>query len=111
MADVTYECVGLQPTLDDALKTLAPRATLMVMGVFEKPPVFDMNTLQECERIIRTSQAHTDEITSALGFIANNAVVADEHISSEIILDDIVKNGFEELLRNPAKHIKVVIKI
>jgi len=70
-----------------------------------------MNTLQECERIIRTSQAHTDEIALALTFIANNEPVIDELISAEITLDDIVENGFEELLRNPAKHIKIVIKI
>jgi (R,R)-butanediol dehydrogenase/meso-butanediol dehydrogenase/diacetyl reductase len=83
----------------------------MVMGVFEKPPVFDMNTLQECERIIRTSQAHTNEIASALSRMANGEIIAEELISSEITLDGLVKDGFEELLCNPAKHIKIVIKI
>ena len=111
MADAAYECVGIQPALDDALKVLAPRATLMVMGVFEKPPVFDMNTLQECERIIRTSQAHTNEIASALSRMANGEIIAEELISSEITLDGLVKDGFEELLCNPVKHIKIVIKI
>jgi (R,R)-butanediol dehydrogenase/meso-butanediol dehydrogenase/diacetyl reductase len=111
LADVVYECAGTQATLDAALGVLAPCATLMVMGVFEKPPELNMNVLQECERIIRTSQAHTDEMAAALVCIANGEIVAEELITREIALDDIVKDGFEELLHNSSKHIKIVIKI
>jgi (R,R)-butanediol dehydrogenase/meso-butanediol dehydrogenase/diacetyl reductase len=111
MADAAYECAGTQATLDAAMEVLSPRATLMVMGVFEKPPVLDMNVLQECERSVRTSQAHTDEIAVALDRIARGEIDAEELVTREITLDDIVKDGFEELLRNSSKHIKIVIKI
>ena len=111
MADVAYECVGLQSTLDAALEVLAPCATLMVMGVFEKLPTLNMNVLQECERIIRTSQAHTDEIAVALTHIAQGEIDAEELITREVTLDSLVDDGFEELLRNPTKHIKIAIKI
>lgn len=110
MAQVVYECVGFQATLDDALSILSPAGTLMVMGVFEKKPVLDMNTLQECERVIKTSQAHVDEIGLALEYLAQGKIKADELVTHEVTLDTLVEDGFEELLRHPSKHIKVAIK-
>jgi (R,R)-butanediol dehydrogenase/meso-butanediol dehydrogenase/diacetyl reductase len=111
MADIVYECVGAQATLDGALSILAPCGTLMVMGVFEKPPVINMNILQEGERALLTSQAHTTEIGDALRLIAENKIPAEELITKEIRLEDIVEEGFEELLRHPAKHIKIAVNI
>jgi (R,R)-butanediol dehydrogenase/meso-butanediol dehydrogenase/diacetyl reductase len=111
MGEVVYECVGAQATLDSALEVLAPCAALMVMGVFEKPPVLNMNILQECERVIYTSQAHTDEIAAALDHISRGEIDAEELITREVTLDTLVEDGFEELLRNPAKHIKIAVKI
>ncbi len=111
LADVVYECVGIQPTLDNALHIVRPGGKIMVMGVYEKQPVIDMNLLQEGERMLLTSQAHLDEIGVALDYMSNGRINADELITREVTLDTLVEDGFEELLRNPSKHIKIAIKI
>lgn len=111
LADVVYECVGLQGTLNTAITLTKPGGKIMVMGVFEKPPTVDLNTLQEAERIILTSQAHTDEIATALSYMKDKKIDAQELITREVTLDTMVEDGFEELINNPTKHIKVIIKI
>lgn len=111
MAGVVYECVGSQRTLDSSISVMKPGAKLMVMGVFEKPPVFPMNDFQEGERKMYTSQAHVDEIGVALDYISRGLIDADELITREVTLDTLVEDGFEELIMNGPKHIKVVIKI
>ena len=111
LADIVYECVGSQHTLDACLPICKPGGTIMVMGVFEKPPTIDMNTLQEAERRIFTSQAHVHEIGTALAHMANGDIDAEELITRVIELDDLAEEGFEELIRNATNHIKVLIRI
>lgn len=111
MVDIAYECVGTQPTLDSAISVMKPGAKLMIMGVFEKPPVFPMNLFQEGERELYTSQAHIDEIGTALRYISEGKINAEELITKEVTLDTLVEAGFEELLKNGPKHIKIIIKI
>lgn len=111
LADVVYECVGSQRTLDSCISLLRPGAKLMVMGVFEQKPVFDMNTFQEGERQLYTSQAHVDEIGIALDYISRGLIDAEQLITREVTLDTLVEDGFEELIVNGPKHIKVMIRI
>lgn len=83
----------------------------MVMGVFGKKPLISMNDLQEGERVLMTSQAHLNEIETALEYFSKGKIDADELITREVTLDTLVEDGFEELLKNASKHIKVAIKI
>ena len=41
-ADVVYECIGAEKTLDQAIRITKPGGKLMVMGVFGKKPTVDM---------------------------------------------------------------------
>lgn len=111
LADLCYECVGNQAALDTALKLLKNSGALMVMGVYEKPPVFSMNDFQEGERRLFTSQAHLDEIGIALDYLAKGLIDPEELITGEVTLDTLVEKGFEELAAHTWKHIKILIKI
>jgi (R,R)-butanediol dehydrogenase/meso-butanediol dehydrogenase/diacetyl reductase len=111
LADVVYECAGTQDTLDLCIPACKPGGIIMVMGVFEKPPTMDLNTLQEAERRIFTSQAHVNEIGETLDYMASGKINADALITKEILLEDLVAEGFEELIRNSSQHVKVLIRI
>ena len=110
-ADVVYECVGVQSALDSAIDVLKPLGRLMEMGVFEKPPVIRMNDFQEGERSLYTSQANLDEIACALERLDTREIDPAELITREVTLDTLVSDGFEELLANGPKHIKIIIRI
>jgi (R,R)-butanediol dehydrogenase/meso-butanediol dehydrogenase/diacetyl reductase len=111
MADIAYECVGSQASLDACVSILKPKGRLMVMGVYERSPGFRMNDFQEGERGLFTSQAHTDEISDALSDISEGKINALELITGEVTLDNLVRDGFEELLSNGERHIKILINI
>lgn len=111
LADICYECVGAQSSLDSSLDILKSGGALMVMGVYEKPPVFRMNDFQEGERRLFTSQAHVDEIATALDYLDRGLVDADALVTRELTLDTLVDQGFEELATNNAGHIKMLIRI
>ena len=111
LADVVYECIGAEVTLDQAIRISKPGAKIMVMGVFGKKPVIDMNTLQEAERVLYTSQAHVNEIAEALAFLKEGKINADELITREVTLDTLVEDGFEYLIKHGPEQIKVLIRI
>lgn len=111
LTDVVYECIGLEPTLDQAVRMTKPGGRIMVMGVFGKKPAVDMNTLQEAERAILTSQAHVDEIATALERLRTGGIDAAELITREVTLDTLVADGFEHLIAHAPEHIKVLIRI
>ena len=111
LADVVYECIGAEITLDQAIRISKPGAKIMVMGVFGKKPVVDMNTLQEAERVIYTSQAHVNEIAEALAYLDEGKINADELITREVTLETLVEDGFEYLIKHGPEQIKVLIRI
>ncbi|MBQ6510093.1 MAG: alcohol dehydrogenase catalytic domain-containing protein [Flexilinea sp.] len=111
LADVVYECIGAEVTLDQAIRISKPGGKIMVMGVFGKKPVVDMNTLQEAERVIYTSQAHVNEIAEALNYLDEGKIIADELITREVTLETLVEDGFEYLIKHGPEQIKVLIRI
>jgi (R,R)-butanediol dehydrogenase/meso-butanediol dehydrogenase/diacetyl reductase len=111
LADVVYECLGAQQTLDQAVHISKPGGKIMVMGVFGKKPVIDMNVVQEAERVIYTSQAHVDEIQTALTYIRDGKINADELVTREVTLDTLVQDGFEYLIAHGPENIKILIHI
>ena len=70
-----------------------------------------MNTLQEAERVLYTSQAHVNEIATALEYIKEGKIHADELITREVTLDTLVEDGFEYLIQHGPEQIKVLIRI
>ncbi len=111
LADAVFECAGTQQTLDLCVPICKPGGIIMVMGVFGQKPVIDMNTVQEAERVILTSQAHVNEIAEALEFIRRGDIDARELVTRIVTLDTLVQDGFEELEANSKNHIKVLIRI
>ena len=111
LADIVYECIGAEATLDQAIRMSKPGGKLMVMGVFGRKPQVDMNTLQEAERVLYTSQAHVDEIATALGHLAEGTIPGKELITREVTLDTLVQDGFEHLIAHGPENIKVIIRI
>ena len=97
LADVVYECIGAEATLDQAIRISKPGAKIMVMGVFGKKPTVDMNTLQEAERVLYTSQAHVNEIAEALDYLSEGKICADELITREVTFEYLIKHGPEQI--------------
>ena len=111
MAEVVYECVGIESTMENAVNVSRKAARIMVMGVYEKPPRFPMNYFQEGERVLLSSQAYVDELAIVLDRMSKETTPYEDLITRRITLDRIVEDGFEELMTNNNQHVKIAIKI
>jgi (R,R)-butanediol dehydrogenase/meso-butanediol dehydrogenase/diacetyl reductase len=111
MADIVYECVGFEQTLESAINCSRKAATVMIMGVYEKPPKFPMNFFQEGERILLTSQAYANELAIVLDWMEKEGNQYLDLITGRIQLDRIVEDGFEELMAHNDRHVKIAINI
>lgn len=112
MMDAAFECVGIVSSLNTVIQSTRPGSSVMVMGVFEKPPTFPMNDFQEGERVMYTSQAHLHEIGDCLEKLSQGKYpYISQMITGRADLEKIVDDGFEELNRNKDGHIKLLIRV
>ena len=74
MADIVYECVGVQQTLNNAISISKPGAKIMVMGVLVRNRDFH-ERLAGGERVLMTSQAHLNEIETALEYFSKEKLM------------------------------------
>ncbi|MDX9865521.1 MAG: hypothetical protein RBT34_12025, partial [Anaerolineaceae bacterium] len=63
------------------------------------------------DRTLLTSQAYDDEMREVLALMAKQTIPVEKLITAVIPLERIVEDGFEELLRNPSKHVKIAVEI
>ena len=56
-------------------------------------------------------QIHSYAVFQLKRCFKEGKINVDELITREVTLDTLVEDGFEELIKNPVKHIKVLIRI
>jgi (R,R)-butanediol dehydrogenase/meso-butanediol dehydrogenase/diacetyl reductase len=54
--------------------------------------------------------AYYGEFDSAIALLADGRIKAEPLITGKIKLDDIVENGFDELLKNRESNIKILVE-
>lgn len=82
----------------------------MVVGIFEKPGEIHYNDLVFHEKELIGSLAYCGEFDSAIALLADGRIKAEPLITGKIKLDDIVEDGFEELLKNRESNIKILVE-
>jgi len=110
-ADVTIECVGQPDTPRLAVELARRGGTAVIVGVFEKPGTFDFSSMTFSERTLVGSSIYVDEGRTAIALLADGRIDPACLITSKVPLKDAVKMGFEELINNKEKNIKILLQI
>jgi len=80
--DVVFECVGVEPTITEAVETIQKGGTLIVVGVFGEKPRIDMGLVQDRELNIRgTLMYRAPDYKRAVELIASGGVVTEPLMS------------------------------
>jgi (R,R)-butanediol dehydrogenase/meso-butanediol dehydrogenase/diacetyl reductase len=108
-ADIAFECVGNQGALNTAIDVVRRGGKTVVLGVFEKPAEINMVLALLFEKQIICSFGHNFEFAPVLSYLKDGRMQAEPLITSRIKLDDIVEQGFEELIGKKDKHIKILV--
>ncbi|KAM0748908.1 alcohol dehydrogenase GroES domain protein [Meredithblackwellia eburnea MCA 4105] len=109
--DVAFECAGVQKALDQVLASIRPRGIAVNVAIWSTKPQIDMNALLLKERTLTGVICYKDNHPTALKSLASGAINLDGFVTSTIKLNDIVKGGFEELIKNNENHVKILCNL
>lgn len=106
-ADVVFDCVAVQPTLDQAVAFAAKGGTVVIVGVPPKPVVIPVADLQEYQIRLQGSATYTAlDYERAIAIIESGGASAEDLITARYPLDQAA-DAFAASASG--EHVKVVV--
>ncbi|KAK7202860.1 alcohol dehydrogenase [Myxozyma melibiosi] len=111
--DRTYDCSGVQATFKASLTALAVGGIAMNIALWEKPTQYDPADVMMRERIIMGSVGYTGkDFAAVIDAIATGKMKNfGKMITARVPVEDIIEGGFNELINNKDKHIKIIATV
>ncbi len=110
-ADIAFDCVGIKQTFESCIKATGRRAKICIVGLALKPIEVVFMRLWGHEKELTFSQGYDGEFPAAINYLADGRVNVDDYITKIIDLDDFVECGIKELINNPDKNVKILVKL
>jgi len=109
LADVAIECVGLDITLKESIDAIKKGGKVAVAGIFSAPlKSINMNDIVIPEKELIGVIAYRNDFQTAIDLVSKGIINAKAFITKEVPLKDIVKEGFETLVAQKDRHIKIL---
>lgn len=108
-ADVTFECAGLDPVLAQAVASTRPGGTCVNVSIWGHPATFDVNSLVLSEIRLIGSLAYAGRHPDVIDLVRDGVVDVEQFITGRIALDDIVDQGFRELIDHKEANVKILV--
>ena len=108
-ADVTFECAGIDQVLASAVASTRPGGTCVNVAIWGHPATFDVNSLVFSEVNLIGSLAYANRHAEVIDLIRSGVVDVDQFITGRIALDDIVEQGFRELIDHKESNVKILV--
>ncbi|PYH86014.1 alcohol dehydrogenase [Aspergillus uvarum CBS 121591] len=110
--DVAFECSGVQAGLDTALRGIRVRGTVTIVSLWEAKPSIDASAIVLDEKHVIGAAIFADGIFPAvIEAISSGKLNPQTMITSKIRMEDIVEKGFEALINEKDKHVKILVDI
>ncbi len=108
-ADVSFEAVGLPITLRQAIKSLRPGGTTVLVGLFEEQSVeMSVNHLVQREIILKGSQGYNWDFQDAISLLERKLIDIKPFITHRF-LPEQVQQAFDLLMTPGNEAVKVAI--
>lgn len=109
--DVAFDATGLQSTLDTALAATKPGGTIFNVAVHEKPLMLNLNAIAILEKKLLGGISYArEDWERVLDALEKGELPFEQMITAIVPLKDAVQGGFQELIRNKAEHVKILIQ-
>jgi (R,R)-butanediol dehydrogenase/meso-butanediol dehydrogenase/diacetyl reductase len=108
-ADVTFECAGIDQVLASAVAATRPGGTCVNVAIWGHPATFDVNSLVFSEIRLIGSLAYAHRHPETIKLIQDGVVDVDQFITGRIGIDDIVDQGFRELIDHKETNVKILV--
>jgi (R,R)-butanediol dehydrogenase/meso-butanediol dehydrogenase/diacetyl reductase len=108
-ADIAFDCVGTEDSVNSAINLARKGGRIVIVGVFKAQPTVDMNKVVLQEREIIGCLAYVDDFPRAISLVADGRVKAKDFITDRIPMRDILEDGFQKLIDEPDKHVRIIV--
>ena len=110
-ADVILECVGVQPTITQAVNLARKGSTIVVVGVFGQKPVVDLGLVQDRElSLVGTLMYQYRDYEKAIQLVASGKLCLDKMITHRFQFRDYLK-AYETIEASGGEYLKVMIDL
>lgn len=109
-ADIAFDCVGAGDSANVAIDLTRKGGRIVLVGIFNAPPVTNINELVVKERELIGSFAYVDDFPRAIDLVASVRVPVGQFITGHIGLSEIVASGFEKMATTPDKHVRILVR-
>lgn len=132
-ATASFDCAGLQKTLEAACLATRPRGMIVNVAIWEKAVPFDPNLLVFGERKLHAGKktlnlarirpwTHVLTVMKVLGYrkedfenviaaIKDGSIKPESMITRKIAIDRVVEDGFETLVKDKNKQVKILVDL
>ena len=110
-ADVVVECAGLEKTGMLAGHITGRTGRIVVMGVFEKPELFDYTDVVYGEKQVIGSMGGYGVFDDAIAMMADGRFDGTPLITKKIPLEHIVEQGFHALTYHKQDNVKILVTL
>lgn len=108
-ADVIFECVGINPTMDQAITYARKGSDIVVVGVFGDLGTINMGFVQDHElRLIGTAMYREEDYIEAIELVGQGKIAFDPLITHYFDFDDY-KQAYDVIDQQKDKAMKVII--
>lgn len=110
-ADLILECVGVQPTITQAVSNARKGSTIIVVGVFGKKPEVDLGLVQDRElSLIGTLMYQKRDYEKAIDLVAQGKLCLTPMITHRFSFKDYL-NAYEAIEASGGEYMKVMIEL
>jgi L-iditol 2-dehydrogenase len=110
-ADLILECVGVQPTITQAVINARKGSTIIVVGVFGKKPEVDLGLVQDRElSLVGTLMYQKKDYERAIELVAAGKMCLEPMVTQRFSFKEYL-NAYEAIESSDGKYLKVMIDL
>lgn len=110
-ADVAADCAGSNVSINNAVASIRKGGSAVVVAVFEKPPVLDFVDMLLKEKNLVFTFGNCGEHETILNMMSDGRLRPESMITKKIKLENVVEEGFDELIEHSGKNIKILVSM
>lgn len=108
-ADVGFECSSVPAVLDMLMDAVRPGGVIVNVSIWGYNPEVKMPALVLKEIDLRGTIGYANDHPSTINLVQEGKVDLAPFITAKIPLDDLISDGFDQLINNNEEHVKILV--
>lgn len=108
--DNSFDCVGVAASGPLAVELARSGGTVVIVGMSPEPsPDFNFFSIQVTEKAVLGSIGYVRDSATVLNLLGKGAIDPSGLVTARVPLGEAVEKGFDELINNADRHLKILV--